>query len=221
LGKCHEYIWWRKWQGKHKSHNISYTVTTLRFGRKCLQKNYRYTATCINSSVMCSNLLPMVCDCVFDSKAYICVVKCASTLTPVIVVLLFQLHVIYSNCMYICISYTFMYVHALLQKYRNNLHWNKRFYWVYRRKAWIEFCKRKAFKPSSCTRIRSLHFAEHAYEQGQSPQFLKRIQCNETFRMQLKREALPTLNKPLIDPSTSKTRTYTERRQRKKVISDN
>ena len=80
---------------------------------------------------MCSNLRPMVCDCVFDSKAYICVVKCASTLTPVIVVLLFQLHVIYSNCMYICISYTFMYVHALLQKYRINLHWNKRFYWVF------------------------------------------------------------------------------------------
>jgi hypothetical protein len=91
----------------------------------------------------------------------------------------------------------------------------------YRRKAWIEFCKRKAFKPSSCTRICSLHFAEDAFEQGQSPQFLKRIQCNETFRIQLKREALPTLYKPLIDPSTSKTRTYTEKRQRKKVISDN
>jgi hypothetical protein len=91
----------------------------------------------------------------------------------------------------------------------------------YRRKAWIELCKRKAFKPLSCSRICSLHFAEDLFEQGQSPQFLKRIQCNETFRIQLKREALPTLYKPLIDPSTSKTRTYTEKRQRKKAISDN
>jgi hypothetical protein len=50
------------------SQSISYNVTTLRFGRKCLQKNYRYVATCIHSSIMCSSLLPIVCDCVFDSK---------------------------------------------------------------------------------------------------------------------------------------------------------
>lgn len=87
-----------------------------------------------------------------------------------------------------------------------------------RRKAWIQFCKRKAFKPSSCSRVCSLHFAEDAYEPGHSPQFLERIECDEPFRIRLKSDALPTLNKPLPDISTSKTRTYTERRQRKKVI---
>lgn len=89
----------------------------------------------------------------------------------------------------------------------------------YRKKAWIEFCKRKAFKPSSNTRICSLHFAEDAFEPGQSPQFLERIKCNEKFRIQLKRDALPTLNKPLIDTRITKTRGNTERRQQKKVIS--
>jgi hypothetical protein len=31
---------------------------------------------CINSSIMCRLLLPKVRDCVFDSEAYISVVKC-------------------------------------------------------------------------------------------------------------------------------------------------
>jgi hypothetical protein len=38
-----------------------------------------------------------------------------------------------------------------------------------RRKTWIEFCKRKAFKPLSNRRICSLHFAEDAYQPGHSP----------------------------------------------------
>ena len=88
----------------------------------------------------------------------------------------------------------------------------------YRKKSWIEFCKCKAFKPSSNTRICSLHFAEDAFEPGQSPQFLERIQCSEKFRIQLKQDALPTLNEPLIDQRIQKSRRNTERRQQKKVI---
>ena len=86
-----------------------------------------------------------------------------------------------------------------------------------RRQAWIEFCKRKAFKPLSNSRICSLHFAEDAYEPGHSPQFLEHLNYDETFRVRLKNDALPTLNKPLLDRSATKTRTVTERRQREKV----
>ena len=75
-----------------------------------------------------------------------------------------------------------------------------------RRKAWIEFCKRKAFKPSACTKICSLHFAENDYEPGHSPEFLERLQCNETFQVQLKRDALPMLKKTLHDPGTTCTK---------------
>ena len=60
-----------------------------------------------------------------------------------------------------------------------------------RRKAQIEFCKRKAFKPSACTRICLPHFDKDAYEPGMSPAFLERLQCKETFKIQLKRDALP------------------------------
>jgi hypothetical protein len=91
----------------------------------------------------------------------------------------------------------------------------------YRRKAWIEFCKRKAFKPTNCTKICSLHFAEDAYEQGNSPQFLQQIECKESFRVRLKKDALPTLSKPLALLGSSldmKARSYSQRRQQKKVI---
>ena len=55
--------------------------------------------------------------------------------------------------------------------------------WVdqqYRRKAWIEFYKAVSAKHLSHRRAleyahSSLHFAEDAYEQGQSPKFLKRV----------------------------------------------
>ena len=88
-----------------------------------------------------------------------------------------------------------------------------------RKKAWIEFCKRKSFKPLSCTRICSLHFAEDAYKPGMSPAFLERLQCKETFRNQLKKDALPSLNKPTVDVNKiSKNRSHSERRQTKKVI---
>ncbi len=90
-----------------------------------------------------------------------------------------------------------------------------------RRKAWVEFCKRKAFKPTMCTKVCLLHFTENAYEPGHSPQFLERIQCKESFRVRLRNDALPTLNKPLamVDSSSNtKARSYSERRQQKKVI---
>ena len=91
----------------------------------------------------------------------------------------------------------------------------------HRRKAWIEFCKRKAFQPSSCTRICSLHFAEDAYEPVTSPQCLERLQFKQQVLMRLKKDALQTLKKPLENPSTTtsgKTRDSTVRRQRRKVI---
>ena len=78
-------------------------------------------------------------------------------------------------------------------------------------------CKRKEFDPSSSSRICSRHFSEDAYEPGHSPQFLESIECKETFRLRLKSDALPTLNKPLLEVSTSKPRTATARRQREKV----
>ncbi|CAB3999372.1 ---NA--- [Paramuricea clavata] len=48
-----------------------------------------------------------------------------------------------------------------------------------RRAVWEEFCKRKAFKPSLCTRICSLHFAEESYGPSHSPQFLESIGYTE------------------------------------------
>ena len=87
-----------------------------------------------------------------------------------------------------------------------------------RRKAWIEFCKRKAFEPLANSRICSLHFAEDAYEAGHSPQFLERLECKEAFRIPLKSDAVPTLNKALPETSSSKTRTHAEKRRREKVI---
>jgi hypothetical protein len=56
-----------------------------------------------------------------------------------------------------------------------------------RRAAWEEFCKRKAFKPSLCTRIYSLHFAEKSYEPSHySPQFLESIGYTEKTSLRVK-----------------------------------
>jgi hypothetical protein len=55
-----------------------------------------------------------------------------------------------------------------------------------RRAVWEEFCKRKAFKPSLCTRICSLHFAEESYEPSHSPQFLESIGYTEKTSLRLK-----------------------------------
>ena len=64
----------------------------------------------------------------------------------------------------------------------------------------------KRFIPLSNSRICSLHFSEDAYEPGHSPQFLEHIGCEETFRVRLKSDALPMLNKPLADASASKVK---------------
>ena len=93
----------------------------------------------------------------------------------------------------------------------------------YRRKACIEFCKRKAFSPTPSSRICSCHFDDDAYEPQHSPKFLQSIQCNENFKIRLKSEAIPTLNKPNLSRNLSgsnadkATRIYTEKRQRAKV----
>jgi hypothetical protein len=56
-----------------------------------------------------------------------------------------------------------------------------------RRAVWEEFCKRKAFKPSLCKRICSLHFAEESYiEPSHSPQFLESIEYTEKTSLRLK-----------------------------------
>jgi hypothetical protein len=95
-----------------------------------------------------------------------------------------------------------------------------------RRAAWEEFFKRKAFKPSLCTRICSLHCAEESYEPPHSPQFLESIGYTEKTSLRLKPNALPTLDKPTASPSVSnvsasskskRTRRQTEKRQRQKV----
>jgi hypothetical protein len=55
-----------------------------------------------------------------------------------------------------------------------------------RRAAWEEFCKRKAFKPSLCTRICSLHFAEKSYEPSHSPQFLESFGYTDKTSLRVK-----------------------------------
>ena len=65
----------------------------------------------------------------------------------------------------------------------------------YRRKAWIEFCKRKSFKPSSCTRICSLQFAEDAYDPAHSPQYLQLTGWTNNIRLLLKKDTLPKFEK--------------------------
>jgi hypothetical protein len=87
-----------------------------------------------------------------------------------------------------------------------------------RRKAWIEFCKRKAFTPSNCTRICSLHFTEDAYEPAHSPQFLERIGWKEKMSVRLKADALPTINKVARKDESPKTRPFAEKRLREKVL---
>ncbi|CAB4019318.1 Hypothetical predicted protein, partial [Paramuricea clavata] len=43
---------------------------------------------------------------------------------------------------------------------------------------------------------------------------IHQVGCDETFRLRLKSDALPMLNKPLLDTRTSKRRIHTEKRQR-------
>ena len=68
-----------------------------------------------------------------------------------------------------------------------------------RRAVWEEFCKRKAFKPSLCTKICSLHFAEESYEPSHSPQFLESISIGYTEKTSLR-----LIDKPTTSASVSK-----------------
>lgn len=87
-----------------------------------------------------------------------------------------------------------------------------------RRKIWIEFCKRKAFKPTANTKICSLHFDDDAYDPAHSPKFLKSIGCEDQTLVLLRKDAVPTLNKPLMETAETKQRKITEERLRRKVI---
>jgi hypothetical protein len=86
-----------------------------------------------------------------------------------------------------------------------------------RRKIWVEFCKRKAFKPTGNTRICSLHFVDDAFDPAHSPTFLKSIGCKDQTLVRLKNDAIPTLNKPLGE-TIIKQRKASEQRHRNKVF---
>ena len=66
-----------------------------------------------------------------------------------------------------------------------------------RAKAWTEFCKRKGFYPSKNACICSQHFDSNSYLPSHSPDFLRSINFIGKRKVQLKDDALPTLNTPL------------------------
>jgi hypothetical protein len=68
-----------------------------------------------------------------------------------------------------------------------------------RRNLWIDFCKRKKFAPTRTTRICSLHSSSDAFEPSSSPEFLQSLNFTCTRRLNLKDDAVPTENKPLLD----------------------
>ena len=87
-----------------------------------------------------------------------------------------------------------------------------------RREFWIEFCKRKAFTPTVNTRICSLHFTDDSYDPAHSPKFLKSISCEDQTLVMLKKNAVPTLNKPMMEKTETKQRKTSEERLRRKVV---
>jgi hypothetical protein len=64
-----------------------------------------------------------------------------------------------------------------------------------RRAIWVEFCKRKNFVPTKCTRMCSLHFSSDAYVPSHSPDFLKSTNFFGRRKVMLKPDAIPTQNK--------------------------
>ena len=92
----------------------------------------------------------------------------------------------------------------------------------YRRKAWIEFCKRKSFKPSSCTRICSLHFAEDAYSRTfTAVSSVDRMDKQHQVAFEERRAAnfeKPTTRASIPTATLRKIRKLTEKRHRDKVI---
>ena len=86
-----------------------------------------------------------------------------------------------------------------------------------RRKIWVEFCKRKAFKPTQSTRVCSLHFEDSAFDPAHSPAVLDSIGYKERTLVRLKKDAVPTLNKAFGEEVTKQGKTSVDR-QRRKVI---
>ena len=72
--------------------------------------------------------------------------------------------------------------------------------------VWVEFCKRKSFVPSNCTRLCSMHFSHDAYIPSHSPYFLESLNFSAKRKVILKSDAIPTINKAL-DAGKSVTET--------------
>ena len=65
-----------------------------------------------------------------------------------------------------------------------------------RRKRWINFCKRKNFKPTNNTRLCSRHFSDDSFVPSHSPALLASIGFKSKIKYILKDDAIPTENKP-------------------------
>lgn len=91
-----------------------------------------------------------------------------------------------------------------------------------RRAVWIDFCKRKNFVPTKCTRMCSLHFSSDAYVPSHSPEFLKSLNFFGKRKVLLQPDAVPTQNKVFDTIKEKESATESKRRQtgtlsRKKV----
>jgi hypothetical protein len=63
-----------------------------------------------------------------------------------------------------------------------------------------------------------IHFDDDAYNPAYSPKFLKSIGCEDQTLVLLRKDAVPTLNKPLMETAETKQSKTTEERLRRKVI---
>jgi hypothetical protein len=63
-----------------------------------------------------------------------------------------------------------------------------------------------------------IHFDDDAYNPAHSPKFLKSIGCEDQTLVLLRKDAVPTLNKPLMETAETKQSKTTEERLRRKVI---
>ena len=75
-----------------------------------------------------------------------------------------------------------------------------------RRNIWIEFCKRKNFRPSKCTCLCLLHFSSNSYVPSHSPDFLKSINFVGKTKVILKPDAVATIRN-VLDSAAKKDET--------------
>ncbi|XP_028418447.1 uncharacterized protein LOC114543796 [Dendronephthya gigantea] len=87
-----------------------------------------------------------------------------------------------------------------------------------RRNIWIDFCKRKNFRPSKCTCMCSLHFATDSYVPSHSPDFLKSINFFGKRKLILKPDAVPTIRKAL-DSDTNKEEASAKKKRSTGILS--